>query len=132
MEKQLSLEADISNMIKSDNGCHTHFEYNRSNIDNTLKSISVVTYNPIKNEEFLLLNLPCEDVVEGLTEVYNWVKYHTKQENSYTVNWSKAGEGKMYHSYFHAKNMRAALDKFYHGKKEHEYFIYDIKLNPIS
>jgi predicted restriction endonuclease len=131
MEKQLSLESEISKLIKFDNGCHTHFEYNK-NEDETLKSISVITYNPMKKEEFLLVDITCSDVLDGLTEALNWVRYHTQTETSYTINWSKIGEGKTYKSYFHAKNMKVALEKFYHGKKEHEYSIFEIKQNPIS
>jgi len=124
-KKKIELESRISEIIKMDNKCHAHFEYNKSNI-------TITTFNPIKNETFLLLNIPCSNEVEGLEKALIWVKEHSREEVSHTVIWTKRGEASTYKSYFYASNMRKVIDKFYHDKNELDYIIYEIKVNPIS
>jgi hypothetical protein len=135
-QKQIILESEISDFIKRDNGCNTHFDYNRSNIDNTLKSIRVTTYNPKKQETFLLIEIPCQDegLIEGLKQISSWVRTHSisDQEFSHTVLWAKKGDAHPYKSYFYATNARKALDKFFYDKSEAEYIIYEVKINPIA
>lgn len=128
------LESEIFDFIKKDNGCTTHFEYNRSTIDNSLKSIRVTTFNPKKQETFLLIEIPCVELIDGLKQVNNWIKTHSisDQEFSHTVLWAKKGESSHYKSYFYATNARKALDKFFYDKSESEYIIYEVKINPIS
>jgi hypothetical protein len=136
-QKQIILESEISDFIKKDNGCNTHFDYNRSNIDNSLKSIRVTTYNPKKQETFLLIEIPCtnEDmIIESLKQISSWVRTHSisDQEFSHTVLWAKKGDAHTYKSYFYATNARKALDKFFYDKSEAEYVIYEVKINPIA
>ena len=130
----LFFENEISSFIKEDNGCSTHFEYNKSHIDNSIESIRVTTYNPKKNETFLLIEIPCDDEVDGLKSVLDWIKSHklTSQDISHTILWMKKGEGVTYKSYFYATSVRKALDKFFFDKKEDDYIIYEVKMNPIA
>lgn len=132
--KQMLLESEIFDFIKKDNGCNTHFEYIKSSIDNSLKSIRVTTYNPKKQETFLLIEIPCFDVVDGLIQVNSWIKTHniSDQEYSHTILWTKKGEPQTYKSHFYATNARKALDKFFYDKSESEYIIYEVKINPIA
>ncbi len=135
-QQQIILESEISDFIKRDNGCITHFDYNRSN-ENSLKSIRVTTYNPKKQETFLLIEIPCKDedmIIESLKQISSWVKTHSisDQEFSHTILWGKRGEPQTYKSYFYSTNARKALDKFFYDKSELEYIIYQVKLNPIS
>ena len=54
---------------------------------------------------------------------------------SYTVEWCKIQHGRLGTtniSYFYCKNAKEVVNKFYHGKTEDNYEIYNIKLNPIS
>lgn len=132
--KQMLLESEIFDFIKKDNGCSTHFEYNRSQIDNSLKSIRVTTHNPKKQETFLLIEVPCDDAIDGLLKVNSWIKTHniSNEEFSHTVLWTKKGESSTYKSHFYATNARKALDKFFYDKSESEYVIYEVKINPIA
>jgi hypothetical protein len=132
--KQMLLESEISDFIRSDNGCSTHFEYNKLAIDNSLKSIRVTTFNPKKQESFLLIEISCSDPVDGLIQVNNWIKTHniSNQEYSHTVLWSKRGDPQTYKSYFYAVNARKALDKFFYDKSESEYNILEVRINPIA
>ena len=59
-DRVIELESEISTIIKSDNGCETHFEYS-DNYPGSNKarevSVSVITYNPITKANFLLCQL---------------------------------------------------------------------------
>ena len=69
--KTMLIESLISDFIRKDNGCTTHFDYNRSSVDNSLKSIRVTTYNPKKDEKFLLIEIPCSDEEDGLKSIFD-------------------------------------------------------------
>ena len=128
----LFFENEISSFIKEDNGCSTHFEYNKSG--DSVKSIRVSTYNPKKNETFLLIEIPCDGEVDGLKSILEWIKSHklSSQDISHTILWMKRGGGVTYKSYFYATSVRKALDKFFFDKKEDDYIIYEVKMNPIA
>ena len=61
-----------------------------------------------------------------------YIDEHYHQENSLTIQWIKIGENKLHTSYFRAKNMYEALDKFYYGRDMGQYKIFSIVLNPVS
>jgi len=129
--EKVILESEISDIIKKDNNCNTHFDYIK---DNDNYSIRVTTYNPIKKETFLLIEIPCIDFIYGLKQVKEWVLSHNigTGEVSHTILWTKIGDSHTYMSHFYAKNVRKALDKFFYDKDESKYIVYEIKMNPIS
>jgi hypothetical protein len=132
--KTLWLENAISEYIREDNGCSVHFEYNTSNVDNSLKSIRAITFNPKKNESFLLMEIACSDKESGLLSIWEWVKSHSSNKgcSSFTIIWSKRGEPGTYKSYFYSENARKAINKFFFDKDENEYIVYEVVMNPIS
>lgn len=132
--KVMWFENSISEYIREDNGCSVHFEYNTSNIDGSLKSIRATTFNPKKQETFLLMEIPCSEKEEGLKYIWEWVRSHStsKDNSSFTVVWIKKGEHKTFKSYFYAENVRKVLDKFFFDKNESEYVIQQVYMNPIS
>ena len=127
LTKVLWFENAISEYIRKDNGCSVHFEYNE-------KSIRATTFNPTKQESFLLMEIPYTDKEQGLKSIWEWVKSHStsKDCSSYTVIWIKKGESNTFKSYFYAESVRGVLDKFFFDKNENEYVIHQIVMNPIS
>jgi len=127
MTKVLWFENAISEFIRKDNGCSVHFEYNE-------QTIRVTTFNPKKQENFLLMEVSCSDKEEGLKSIWDWVKSHStsKDCSSFTVVWVKKGESNIFKSYFYAESVRGVLDKFFFDKNESEYVIHQVYMNPIS
>jgi len=128
----LFLETTISEYIRKDNGCSVHFDYFKE--DDNVTSIRATTFNPKKEESFLLIEIPCSNEEEGLKSILDWVKSHTGIKNcsSFTVIWTKRGEYNTFKSYFYAENVRRLLDKFFFDKNEDEYVIHQVIMNPIS
>lgn len=119
------IEWEIARLIKEDNGSITHFSYSEN-------ELRVITFNPIKNESFLLKEVTTENVEQALSDILKWLQQKKSDRNSYTVNWTKKGEHKMYNSYFCCSSVREVIDTFYYDKNEQDYIIYEIKQNPIS
>ena len=131
MNTKLNLEATISNIIFYNNGCHTNFEYKTTEFSQ--RELKITTYNPKKDETFLLFSILDTSDESALLKVLDWIKGHTQQEYSHTVVWTKIGSGsKTYVSYFYTKNALEALLKFYDNKDRSEYIVYEVKLNPIA
>lgn len=134
--KIFQLESLISDHIMKDNGCHTHFDYVKNPLNGNFKSLRVTTYNPKKDEKFLLKSIEAKDEIEALSIILEWVKTHTMSDTefSHTILWAKRGETsvKTYISHFYAKDALDALLKFYHDKDRSGYIIYEVKINPIS
>jgi hypothetical protein len=128
----LFLETTISEYIRKDNGCSVHFDYFKE--DDNVTSIRATTFNPKKEESFLLIEIPCSNEEEGLKSILDWVKSHTGIKNcsSFTVIWTKRGEYNTFKSYFYAESVRRLLDKFFFDKNEDEYVIHQVIMNPIS
>ena len=132
----LFLETTISEYIRKDNGCSVHFDYfkDASTGSDNITHIRATTFNPVKQESFLLIEIPCKNQEDGLKSILEWVKSHTgvKDCSSFTVIWTKRGDYNTFKSYFYAENVRRVLDKFFFDKNEDEYVIHQIVMNPIS
>jgi hypothetical protein len=61
-----------------------------------------------------------------------YISEHYSTESSMTIQWVKIGDNKLHTSYFRAKNMYEALDKFYYERDMNQYKIFSITLNPVS
>lgn len=130
--QKMLIWAEIQDQIMRDNGCFAQYELNDKD---GYKSIRVTTHNPKKQETFLLVEMACQNEIDGLKKVSTWIKNYnlSSEEFSHTIIWSKVGEGgKTYKSYFYAKNARKALDKFFYDKDEDAYIIYEVKINPVA
>jgi len=127
--EKVKLENQISRIIEEDNNCSTHFEY--QNMDGKTE-ITIITYNPIHHEQFVLKKEVAPTAERALQKVLEYLETSRKYQNTYTLFWLKKGESKTRTSYFSGSDMKDVLDKFYHNKDSEDYIIYEIKLNPES
>lgn len=61
----------ISELIKGDNGCYTHFEYNSLYDGGTNTTLLVITYNPVNKTHFILHQLNGSNGMDALKKMYN-------------------------------------------------------------
>jgi hypothetical protein len=95
--------------------------------------LDLVTVNPKHEQSFLYSSSRGIDKVDALKKMLEYVLEHHKYENSYTIQWiTLGGDAGLNTSYFRAKNMYEALDKFYFGRDIASYKIFSINLNPVS
>jgi hypothetical protein len=105
------------------------FEY--SSKGNTIK-LDLITVNPRHNQSFLFHSSEGIDKVDALKKMLEYVQQNYKEENSYTIQWTKMNSNELNTSYFRAKNMYDALDKLYYGRDMNTISVFFIQLNPIS
>jgi hypothetical protein len=99
---------------------------------NDLTKLDLVTINPTHEQSFLFHTLYGTDRVDALSKMLLYIQEHYPHENSMTIQWMKMGDGKLHTSYFRAKNMYEALDKFFYERDMNQYKIFSITLNPVS
>ena len=125
-----SLEAKILDEVRKTNRKHTvHFYYTEP------FKVKVATFNPLLNEMFTLASITSEiSIVDALENVLRYVVTHRDCYNSYTVIWSKKISDviESNSSVFYCKNVKEVIDKFFDGKDEDSYIIYEIKMSPLS
>ena len=128
---KIALEDEISRTIMAENGCTAHFEY-KDKFKNTGRYITVMTYNPNTKETFLLQEIYADSDEKGLYEIFEYVKNHKVEYDSFTVVWAKKGDGKQAGSYFYCKDALEAMEKFFFNKKREDYIIYEVKMSAKS
>jgi hypothetical protein len=94
--------------------------------------LDLVTINPKHEQSFLFHSTTGTDKTDALRKMIEYIQNHYHHENSMTIQWMKIGENKLHTSYFRAKNMYEALDKFYYERDINQYKIFSISLNPVS
>jgi hypothetical protein len=94
--------------------------------------LDLVTVNPKHDQSFLFHTETGTDKSDALKKMLEYINEHYQQESSMTIQWVKLGDDKFHTSYFRAKNMYEALDKFYYGRDMGSYKIFSITLNPVS
>jgi hypothetical protein len=99
---------------------------------NDLVRLDLVTINPTHEQSFLFHTEYGTDKVDALTKMYGYIKERYPVESSMTIQWMHLGENSLHTSYFRAKNMYEALDKFFYERDMNQYKIFSITLNPIS
>lgn len=139
-------EALISAFIKQDNDSVVHYEYSVKKDHNGTCSIdvsivSIHTYNPKHDTSFLLFedtrsfdgSLINTKLVQ-LDDALKYLKGVTKSNkmNTYTIKWAKQNDSKTNTSYFWGTSMLDVIKKFFSGKNEYDYVIYEIMLSPES
>jgi hypothetical protein len=126
------LEAEILDEVRKTNPKHTvQFTYSDP------YDVKVTTFNPLLGEFFTLATVSSElSKEDALQQVLNYIKTHREEYNSFTVIWAKkivgSDDTKPAPSVFYCNSIRQVLDKFFDGKDEDMYIIYEIKMNPIS
>jgi len=136
----------ISELIKGNGGCYTHFNYEVDSYQQfTVGDIklSLVTYNPIHKTHFLLHELVAEDKINCLQDMYDHI-YGIKNlienkegksyagEICYTIMWMEDGKMGTNTSFFYGKNLEDIIKKFYYGKSLNSYSIINLHLNAES
>ena len=105
------------------------FNYDDKNGETVL---NVITVNPKHNQSFLFHTTKGFNRVDALQKMLEYVKNYKEKESSYTVQWSLKESNELHTSYFRAKNIVTALDKFYYGRDINSIVVFSVKLNPIS
>lgn len=132
--QQISLQHEIVEMLKHDNGVSCHFDYhvNIMSEDETIK-LNLLTYNPNHENYMLLHSISGKSSIDCLNKMLAYLKefYNKEFLYSFTIEWQKTGDPAKHISYFRAINKEGALKKFLHEKDASEYE-YKIFKNPIA
>ena len=94
--------------------------------------LDLMTTSPIHKQSFLLHSSEGRDKIEALELMLKYVNNQLYIEDSYTIQWKLVGSDKIHQSYFRAKNIMDALDKFYFGRSVNSVITYSVQLNPMS
>jgi hypothetical protein len=94
--------------------------------------LDVITVNPKHNQSFLFQTVMGYNKIDALKNMLDYVKNYKEKESSFTVQWSLKESNELHTSYFRAKNILEALDKFYYDRDLNSTIVFSIKLNPIS
>jgi len=102
-----------------------------STTENVVK-LALITINPRHEQSFLYHSEKGIDKVETLRKMLDYVLINNKEENHYTIQWVQNGHSDLHTSYFRAKNIYEALDKFYFNRELNTYSVFSIALNPVA
>ena len=102
-----------------------------TNMESVVK-LDLITINPRHEQSFLYHTEKGIDKLETLKKMLEYVMINNEDENHYTVQWIKNGETNLHTSYFRAKNIYEALDKFYYNRELNTYVVFSITLNPVA
>ena len=94
--------------------------------------LDLITISARHNQSFLYHTTKAIDKREAFQKMFDYVSNKNKNENTYTVQWRKVGDSELHTSYFRARNMYEALDKFYYNREMNSFNIFSITLNPVA
>lgn len=94
--------------------------------------LDLITINPRHEQSFLFHTTKAIDKKEALEKMFEYISNTHQSENTFTVQWRKVGDAELHTSYFSARNMYEALDKFYFNRELNSFNIFSITLNPIA
>jgi len=97
-----------------------------------LTLLKVITLSPRHRQSFLFKQTEGADKVDALRNMLHYVKNYKSKESSYTVQWALKEKKELHTSYFSAKNIMEALDKFFYGRDPNSIVIFSVTLNPIA
>ncbi|MFY7788294.1 MAG: hypothetical protein ACOVQA_10515 [Thermoflexibacteraceae bacterium] len=100
--------------------------------ENNQTKLNLITVNRRHNQSFLFHSLIGIDKLDALQKMLEYVRTYKEQENSYTLQWAEPNKKELQTSYFRAKNMYEALDKFYYGRDVNSITVFSIVLNPVA
>jgi len=133
--EQIKYQHQISEILRDDNGVSCHFDYhvNLMSDEETIK-LNVLTYNERHDEYMLMHTVKGSSSIDCLKKMLEYVRATRteRQENSYTVTWSRTGESDLHKSYFRAVSEAEARKKFMHEKDPEDYAVESISLNPVA
>lgn len=94
--------------------------------------LNLITLNPRHQQSFLFHALLGYDTVDALKRMLEYVKQYKVSESSYTIQWSERDSNELITSYFRARNLPEAIDKFLFGRDVNSLVIFSVVLNPLS
>lgn len=97
-----------------------------------ITKLDLITISPRHEQSFLYHTTKAIDKKEALEKMYEYVSTQHTHESTYTVQWRKVGDTELHTSYFSARNMYEALDKFYYNREMNSFNIFSITLNPVA
>ncbi len=100
--------------------------------ENNQTKLNLITVNRRHNQSFLFHSLIGIDKLDALQKMLDYVRTYREQESSYTIQWAEPNKKELQTSYFRAKNMYEALDKFYYGRDVNSITVFSIVLNPVA
>ncbi|MGQ3013704.1 MAG: hypothetical protein ACT6QS_08360 [Flavobacteriales bacterium] len=127
-EEALRLQNDIARFLGMDAG-NLVFEFSEE-ADRTL--LHLFTINSKHQQRFLFHASVGYTKMEALVDMLQYVKEFRNTENSYTIQWSLKGDNSLHTSYFRAKDIFQALEKFSFGRDRTTMVVFSITLNPLS
>ncbi|MBL0910966.1 MAG: hypothetical protein IBJ09_01245 [Bacteroidia bacterium] len=94
--------------------------------------LHLFTINSKHQQRFLFHSSVGYTKMEALVDMLQYVKEFRNTENSYTIQWSLKGDNSLHTSYFRAKDIFQALEKFSFGRDRNTMVVFSITLNPLS
>lgn len=94
--------------------------------------LNLMTLNPRHHQSFLFHAVIGYDNVDALKRMLEYVKQYKVSESSYTIQWSEKDSNELITSYFRARNLPEAIDKFLFGRDVNSLVIFSVDLNPLS
>ena len=147
--QRYNLEYQISDLIKRDNNCSAHFEWQgKFKGPGCSIQLNLVTFNPAHKSHFLLHSI-CRTVdcdindeeetvyINILQEMLAYLQKRQKSISKYMVEWNyrtsdQEKEERSKISYFDGFNIESILAKLYYGKDKDTITIYKIEMIPDS
>ncbi len=94
--------------------------------------LDLITINPRHEQSFLYHTIKAIDKKEALEKMLEYIASTNHSENTFTIQWRKVGDAELHTSYFSARNMYEALDKFYFNRELNSFNIFSVTLNPMA
>jgi hypothetical protein len=94
--------------------------------------LDLITISARHDQSFLYHTTRAIDKKEALGKMLEYIAIKNTSGNTYTLQWIMAGEAELHTSYFRARNMYEALDKFYYNREMNSFNIFSITLNPVA
>lgn len=119
------IEKKIWDKIFQDNGCSSHFEYEKD-ISTGKYILKLITYNPKHQVVFIAYQAKGKDKLEVTKNILTMVEEPGNTElQNYSVSWIKKNK-EVYTSFFKTRDIQHLLEKFNFQKNE------SIQINEIK
>lgn len=122
------LQKEVSNSLALDSE-NVIFDFSQH--DAVIK-LDLITINPRHEQSFLYHSVKAIDKKEALTKILEYIAETNNIESTYTLQWRKLGSAELHTSYFRARNMYGALDKFFYNREMNSFNVFSITLNPVA
>lgn len=128
--KCIEMERQITDWLGHDSNHQVNFKY--SEVSGGLITLFLETINPKYSQMFLYHSCMGINKLDVLSKMLEYVKNLASAEDTYTIQWSSKEERGVRTSYFQARNIEDALEKFRYGRDRNKTTIFLVSLNPKS